>query len=159
MDLITILADDEFLKREGVDLVGVAVPELVAADPTEIGLSTASGVTTLTVENTIARAQVAIPADKTADYTLVVADANSSIGVSSATAKNVTVPLNASQSFPIGSMVEIRQVGAGQVTIVATGGVTLRSAGGALKTRVQYSAASLLKIASDTWSVQGDIST
>jgi hypothetical protein len=37
--------------------------------------------------------------------------------------------------------------------------VTLRSPGGALKSRVQYSAISLLKIATDTWSVQGDLTT
>ena len=106
-----------------------------------------------------AAAVVTIPADKTADYTLVLGDAQSSIGVDSGTAKNVTVPLNSSVAYPVGTLIEVRQVGAGQVTIVATGGVTLRSAGGALKTRVQYSAVQLLKVATDTWSVAGDITT
>jgi len=100
-----------------------------------------------------------IPTDKTADYTLVLTDAFTSIGVDSASAKNVTVPLNASVAYPVGTMIEVRQVGAGQLTIVATGGVTLRSAGGALKTRAQYSGVSLLKVATDTWSVQGDLTT
>ena len=102
---------------------------------------------------------VAVAADKTADYTLGLGDASSSIGVDSGTAKNLTVPLNSSVAFPVGTVIEVRQVGAGQVTIVATGGVTLRSAGAALKLRAQYAAASLLKVATDTWSVQGDLTT
>lgn len=102
---------------------------------------------------------VTVPADQTDNYTLVLGDASSSVGVSKATAVNVTVPLNATVAYPVGTVIEVRQVGAGQVTIVATGGVTLRAAGGALKTRVQYSAASLLKVATDTWSVQGDLTT
>lgn len=102
---------------------------------------------------------VGIPTDKTADYTLVLTDAYTSIGVDSGSAKNVTVPLNASVAYPVGTLIEVRQVGAGQVTIVATGGVTLRSRGGALKITGQYGAASLLKVATDTWSIQGDLTT
>jgi hypothetical protein len=88
---------------------------------------------------------------------MVLGDAGSSFGVDSATAKNVTVPLNSSVAYPIGTVIEVRQVGVGQVTLVATGGVTLRSRGGALKIAGQYGAASLLKTATDTWSVQGDL--
>lgn len=102
---------------------------------------------------------VTIPADVTTDHTLTLAAAGTSLGVDSATAKNVTVPPNSSVAFAVGTVIEVRQVGAGQVTIVAGAGVTLRSAGGALKLRAQYSAASLLKVATDTWSVQGDLTT
>lgn len=100
-----------------------------------------------------------IPADKTADYTLVLGDATSSIGVDSATAKNVTVPPNSAEAFPIGTLIEIRQVGAGQITLVPGAGVILRSAAGALKTTTQYSVVAIRKIATDVWSVRGDSTT
>jgi hypothetical protein len=99
-----------------------------------------------------------IPADKTADYTLVLGDANSSIGVNSATAKNVTVPPNSSVAFPVGTLLEVRQVGAGQVTLVQGSGVTLSPyPATALKTAGQKAAISLLKIATDEWNVQGGV--
>jgi hypothetical protein len=103
---------------------------------------------------------VTIPSDQTGTtYTLVLTDANNSIGFSNASAITVTVPPNSSVAFPVGSLVELRAVGAGQITVAPGSGVTLRSPGGALKSRVQYSAISLLKIATDAWSVQGDLTT
>ena len=50
------------------------------------------------------------------------------------------------------------QLGAGQVTITAGAGVTLRSAGSKLKTSAQYAVATCAKIASDTWVVVGNLS-
>ena len=54
------------------------------------------------------------------------------------TANNLTVPLNSSVAFPTGTEIIISQYGAGQTTIVATGGVTLRSKSGQLKIGNQY---------------------
>ena len=51
------------------------------------------------------------------------------------------------------------QHGAGQVTFAAAGGVTVRSAGGKLKTTAQYSMGSLIKIATDEWYITGDLTT
>lgn len=93
----------------------------------------------------------------TASYTLVLGDGGSMVRQNVATANNVTVPLNASVAFPVGTQITIENTGAGQVTIVPTGGVTINSAGGALKLRVQFSAATLIKTATDTWSLSGDI--
>jgi hypothetical protein len=50
------------------------------------------------------------------------------------------------------------QLGAGQVTITAGAGVTLRSAGSKLKTSAQFAVATCAKIASDTWVVVGNLS-
>jgi hypothetical protein len=49
------------------------------------------------------------------------------------------------------------QIGAGQVTVAGAGGVTVSATPG-LKFRAQYSAATLLKIAADTWILVGDLS-
>ena len=76
---------------------------------------------------------------QTAAYTLVLADAGSIVEVNSASAVNVTVPASI---FASGQIVEICQIGAGQVTLVAGSGVTLRNAGG-LNISAQYGSASI----------------
>jgi hypothetical protein len=94
---------------------------------------------------------------QTASYTLALGDSNDLVEMNVATANNLTVPLNSSVTFPIGTKIDIAQYGAGQTTVVATGGVTVRSAGGALKLAVQYSGATLVKIGTDEWYLFGDI--
>jgi hypothetical protein len=94
---------------------------------------------------------------QTASYTLVLADNGKLVEISNASANNLTVPLNSSVAFPIGSQINILQTGAGQTTIVATGGVTVNGTPG-LKLRAQWSAATLIKRGTDTWVAVGDLS-
>jgi hypothetical protein len=49
------------------------------------------------------------------------------------------------------------QTGTGQTTIVATGGVTINATPG-LKLRTQWSSATLIKRAENTWVAIGDLS-
>jgi hypothetical protein len=92
---------------------------------------------------------------QTASYVLVLSDKNKIIEISNASANNLTVPLNSSVPFPVGSQITIIQTGAGQTTIVATGGVTINARIG-LKLSGQWSAATLLKRATDAWVLMGD---
>jgi hypothetical protein len=94
---------------------------------------------------------------KTASYTLVLADQNDIIEMNVATANNLTVPLNSTVAFPIGTEIAITQYGAGKTTIVATGGVTLRSAGGLLSIGAQYAMVTCVKVATDEWYVVGNL--
>jgi hypothetical protein len=94
---------------------------------------------------------------KTAAYTLGLTDAGSAVEVTSSSAVNVTVPSNASVAFPVGTVIEVAQLGTGMVTIVAASGVTLNSAGSLVATRAQYSAVSLRKRATNTWLLAGDL--
>ena len=94
---------------------------------------------------------------QTASDTLALTDADKLVEMNVATANNLTVPLNSSVAFAIGTKIDLAQYGAGQTTVVATSGVTVRSAGGALKLALQYSGASLVKIATDEWYLFGDI--
>jgi hypothetical protein len=48
------------------------------------------------------------------------------------------------------------QIGAGQVTVVGGSGVTVNATPG-LKFRAQYSAATAIKIAADSWVLVGDL--
>jgi hypothetical protein len=95
---------------------------------------------------------------QTASYGLVLADAGLVVEMNVATANNLTVPLNSTQAFAVGTVIELLQYGAGQTTVVATGGVTIRSSGGKLKLTGQYSSGSLRKIATDEWHLTGELS-
>jgi hypothetical protein len=96
-------------------------------------------------------------------YTFVLTDANNElITASNASAQTYSIPTNASVAFPIGAQINIIQIGAGQVTInaVTSGTTTVLSSGATAaspKLRTQYSAATLVKVATDAWYVIGDV--
>jgi hypothetical protein len=99
---------------------------------------------------------------QTATYTVVLGDAFKLVTMSVAGANDFQIPTNASVAFPIGSVINVIQIGAGQTTIKAvTSGTTTISSTGATATtpklRAQFSAASCIKVATDTWYVVGDI--
>lgn len=91
-----------------------------------------------------------------ASYTLVLGDKDKIVEISNASATTLTVPLNSSVAFPIGSSINILQTGAGQVTVAGAGGVTVNATPG-LKLRTQWSFATLIKRATNTWILIGDI--
>jgi hypothetical protein len=94
---------------------------------------------------------------QTASYTLVLSDADKLVEMNVGSANNLTVPLNSSVAFSAGTQILLAQYGAGQTTIVATSGVTIRSNGAKLKLNAQYSGATLVKIAENEWYLFGDI--
>lgn len=94
---------------------------------------------------------------KAASYVLGLGDADKVIAMNVAGAGTVTVPSNAAVALPVGTVLELFQLGVGATTITAAGGVTLRAAGGRLKLTGQYSSASLRKRAADEWVVAGDL--
>jgi hypothetical protein len=113
------------------------------------------------ITNAVDLAEAAFPAIlvanlQTASYTLALTDKFKMVEMDVATANNLTVPLNSSVAFPVGSQVTVLQVGAGQTTIVASGGVTVNATPG-LKLRTQWSSATLIKRATDTWVAIGDL--
>lgn len=91
--------------------------------------------------------------------TLVYADMGGVVEFQNGSATTCTVPPNSSAPFPVDTIINLFQYGAGQVTVAAGAGVTVRSAGSRLKLTGQYSAASLRKRATDEWWLFGDIAT
>ena len=91
-------------------------------------------------------------------YTLVLGDAGKMIECANAGAITVTVPTNASVAFPVSSVVHVAQAGAGQVTIAAAAGVTIRKHA-SLNARSfgQEAVLSLAKTATDTWRLFGHL--
>ena len=94
---------------------------------------------------------------QTASYTLVLGDKNKIVEMNVASGNNLTVPPNSSVAYPVGTQINILQVGAGQTTVVQGAGVTVNAAPG-LKLRTQWSYATLIKRAENTWVLVGDIS-
>lgn len=94
---------------------------------------------------------------RTSSYTLVLADAGKIVEMNVAGANILTVPPNSSVAFPIGTIIGVDQLGAGQTTITPGSGVTIRSAGGLVKIKGQYSSVSLRKRATDEWVLVGDL--
>jgi hypothetical protein len=90
-------------------------------------------------------------------YTLALSDAATVVEFTSASATTVTVPPNLSVAFPVGSVIELLQHGTGQLTLAPGAGVTIRSTGGLLSARTQYSSLALRKRATDEWVLAGDL--
>ena len=106
----------------------------------------------------VATAMIAINAQTGTTYTTVLTDDGKLITADNASPIALTIPPNSSVAYGIGTQMNIMQLGAGQVTITAGAGVTLRSSGSKLKTNDQYSVATCAKIDSDTWVVVGNLS-
>jgi hypothetical protein len=99
---------------------------------------------------------------QTATYIVVLGDAYKLVTMSNAAANDFQIPTNANVAFPVGTVINVIQIGAGKTTIEAvTPGTTTISSTGATATapelRAQFSAASCIKVATDTWYVVGDI--
>jgi len=103
-----------------------------------------------------------IGAAQTNDYTAVIADTYQVLELmNKGTAIAYKIPTNASVAFPIGTVLNILNIGAGTCTIsaVTSGTTTILSAGAvaAQPTLAQYKSAACIKTATDTWYVVGAI--
>jgi hypothetical protein len=98
----------------------------------------------------------------TVDYTAVIADTYQVLELmNKATAIAYKIPTNASVAFPIGTVLNILNIGAGLCTIsaVTSGTTTILSAGAvaAQPTLAQYKSAACIKTGTDAWYVVGAI--
>jgi hypothetical protein len=97
-------------------------------------------------------------------YTLVLSDANQEIGLTNASSCVVSIPLNASVAFPIGTRIPVWADGTGIYSIVGVSGITLNGVSDGTRTGVitvntagiRY-AVILRKIDTDSWTVSGSI--
>lgn len=97
---------------------------------------------------------------QTATYTLALSDSGKMVQMNVGSANILYVPTDASVNFPIGTSIDILQIGSGktQIAAVSSGTTTINSANG-LYLRAQWSAATLIKRAANTWVLVGDIAT
>jgi len=93
-----------------------------------------------------------INAQTNTSYTLVAADAAKLVTLYNTGGITLTIP---SGVFSVGQAVNIQQTGAGQVTIANDGTSTFTGTG--TKLRTQYSAATIICVATNTFTLIGDI--
>lgn len=108
------------------------------------GIQTKVGIPSLTSIN-----------QQTISYQPIASDKDKLIEINSSSPNTILIP-DDTISFPVGSSFDVLQVGTGQVTIAGESGVTVNATPG-LKLRAQWSSATLLKRASNTWVVFGDL--
>jgi hypothetical protein len=131
----------------------------IAIDST---VATLTGTQTLT-NKTLTDPKINLAFDpETASYTAVLANNSQVVTMDNASANTFSIPTNASVAFPIGTQINVLQIGAGQTTIqaVTSGTTTIQSTGATAaqpKLRARYSAATCLKAGTDLWYVFGDI--
>lgn len=132
----------------------------VVAEPTFANVVTVSGGVKF-ADNTI-QTSAGVPSltefvEKTASYTLDTLDHKDNVvEMNSSSALTFTIPTNADLAWPVGASMDIIQTGAGQVTISPDTGVTLNYTPGN-KLRTQWSSCTIMKRATDSWIVYGDL--
>ena len=144
-------------------IAGTTTLTLPAATDTLVGKATTDTLTNKTLTSpTINGATIgtsiinlALNAQTGTTYTPVLADNGKLVTLSNASAITLTVPTNASVAYPIGAQINIEAIGAGQVTVAGDTGVTVNGTG--TKLRVQWSAATLVKLGTDSWTLIGDL--
>lgn len=94
---------------------------------------------------------------RTANYTLVLTDAGKYVRMNVVGANTLTVPKNSAVAFPVGTVIHLRQVGAGQTTVSPVDGDVTINTPESYSLRKQGSSASLIKVATDTWDLTGDL--
>jgi len=132
----------------------------IAIDST---VATLTGTQTLT-NKTLTDPKINLAFDaETASFTAVLANNGQVVTMDNSSANTFSIPTNASVAFPIGTQINVLQIGTGQTTIqaVTSGTTSILSTGGtaaAPKLRARYSAATCLKAGTDLWYVFGDVS-
>lgn len=144
------------------DLYGMSSNyDLISQATMEAGTSTIVGFMT---PQRVAQAIAALapgapkaPNTQTGSYTLALTDAEKRVRYNSGSAGNITIPTNTSVPFPIGTRIEVAQVGTGQATVIPVdGSVTVVNASSAA-TRAQHSVLVLYKDSTNGWTVSGDM--
>jgi hypothetical protein len=97
-----------------------------------------------------------IIAAKTGAYTLASGDESDLIQLSGTF--TVSIPTDATFNFAIGTQINLLQIASGTITIAAvTPGTTTVNGTPGLKLRAQWSSATLIKRAANTWVLVGDL--
>jgi hypothetical protein len=180
--MVTYLADTNVLEKYSgaswVDITADSIAKAIidakgdlivgTADNTPARLAVGTNDHVLTADSATATglkwAAVPAPAyaprvtnEQTANYTLVLADAGKIIEINSTSNLTVTVPTEASVAFAVGTQIDLLRTNTGTVTVAGDSGVTVNSADAKLKLNLRYSAGTLIKRATDTWVLIGDL--
>lgn len=122
-------------------------------------IGAATGTSLTTTGNVISHVDILTPTFVTNSYTLQIGDDGDLLMLNnSTTAGNLLIPTDASVNFPIGTQINIVQQGTGLITVSAvTPATTTLNATPGTKLRAQWSSATIIKTAANTWLLLGDL--
>jgi hypothetical protein len=121
-------------------------------------LEVADGDVSITDQLTVSGGLVAplqINAQTGTTYTFVIGDAGKLVTSSNGSAQTVTVPPNSGVAFAIGTQIIVQNIGSANATLAQGSGVTIQSKDSNKEIDGQYAAATLIKTATDVWSLIG----
>jgi len=95
--------------------------------------------------------------DTTTSGQLLTEDQGRVVSMNNASANTFTIPLNATEAFPLHGTLLVRQIGVGATTIAAEGGVTINQRSSNTKQLAEKWAQCVLqKTGTDTWHIAGE---
>jgi hypothetical protein len=117
---------------------------------------TATSLNGVSVSSIISSSTLSIIPAKTTAYTIQLGDKDKFLELNGTF--TISIPTDEVTNFPIGSQVNILNIGSGVITIAAvTGGTTTVNGTPGLILRAQWSGATLIKRAANSWVVAGDL--
>jgi hypothetical protein len=123
-------------------------------------LDVADGDVSITDSLTVSGGLVAplqISAQTATTYTFVAADAGKLVTANNGSAQTYTVPPNSSVAFATGTTITVIGIGAGKVTLAQGSGVTINSVDSEKAINGQHASVTLIKTATDTWQLVGNL--
>ena len=138
---------------DGVDIATRDAVLTATTTTANAALPKAGGTMTGTLVGLVA--PLTINAQTGTTYTFVLADAGKMVTSSNGSAQTFTVPPNSSVAFDIGTQIMVQNIGSANCTLAQGSGVTINSKDSNKEIDGQYAAATLIKTATDAWSLIG----
>ena len=155
---LAVGTNGQVLTADSSEATGLKFATPASGDIEGIVTGTDSGLSGGATSGTVTlRQKLEFDAETGTTYTLVAGNLNQLVTLNNASPITLTVPPSV---FSAGDVINIAQIGAGQVTLAQGAGVTITSTGAtssAPKLRANKSAASIICTASNTFLVIGDI--
>jgi hypothetical protein len=127
---------------------------LTVTQAAQTAITSVGTLTSLTVSGGLV-APLAINPQTGTTYTFVLADAGKMVTSSNGSAQTLTVPPNSSVAYATGTQIIVQAIGSGTATLAEGSGVTINSKDDNKDIDGQYAAATLIKTATNVWSLIG----
>jgi hypothetical protein len=153
VDNLAVGTNGQVLTADATQTLGMRWSAIIPSQTGNAGKYLKTDGTSTSWETAVSTLDLTLNAQTGTTYTAVSGDANKLVTLNNASAITVTIP---NAVFTVGQQINFLQLGVGQVTFQGDGTSTIVSNPG-VKTRAQYSIATVVCIATNTFLLTGDI--